>query len=269
MSGFALVRHALWRARTLVLIVALILGAFQWLITLAARTFDASGAFKQILSIVPPMMRALAGDALVPMMSFGGMVTIGYFHLIVQAALMAVAIGLTTQTASEIELHQVDLLMSRPVSRAWLVWRSLAALLVATVTILGVMALGTWSGLHFFAPEDASWPEPRLVLSLILNLGLLMLVWGAVALAIATLSRRRVTAIAIAGLAALVAFLLDYLARVWDPMKKVAWISPFHYVRQMELVAGGTLELRDIAVLLGITVAFVAVAFVAIARRDL
>jgi len=269
MSGFALVRHALWRARTLILVVALILGAFQWLITLAARTFDRTGAFKQILSIIPPMMRALAGDALVPMASFGGMVTIGYFHLIVQAALMAVAIGLTTQTASEIELHLVDLLMSRPVSRAWLVGRSVIALLVSTVAILGVMALGTWSGLHLFAPEGASWPEPRLVLSLLINLALLMLVWGSVALAIATLSRRRVTAISIAGLAALVTFLLDYLARVWDPMKKIAWISPFHYVRQMELVAGGTLAPRDIAVLGGITIAFIAIAFVVIARRDL
>lgn len=269
MRGAALIGHALRRARTLMITVALILAGFQWLVTLMARGLESLGAFAQLMSMLPPMVRALVGDALVPMMSFGGMVTLGYFHLIVQAALMSLAIGLSTQTASEIELHIVDLLMARPVSRAWLVWRSVAALIVATIVVLGAMALGTWSGLHLFAPADAEWPQPRLVLALAANLGLLMLVWGAIALAIATLSRRRVVAISIAGIAAFIAFLIDYMARLWDPLKKVAWLSPFHYVGQLELVAGGTLDLRDVGVLLGIAVVAVVVAFVAILRRDL
>ena len=269
MSGFALVGHALWRARTLVLTVAVILALFQWLMTLIAGALYSTGAFTQILSFLPPMFRALAGEALVPMMSFGGMVTVGYFHLIVQAALVALAMGLSTQTASEIELHIVDLLMARPVSRAWLVWRSVAALFGATLVVLAAMALGTWSGLHLFAPAEVEWPARSLVFSLAINLGLLMLSWGAVALAIAAMSRRRVIAISIAGIAAFVAFLVDYTARLWDPMKKVAWLSPFHYVNQSDLVAGGALAPPDVAVLAGITITGVAIAFVAIFKRDL
>jgi ABC-2 type transport system permease protein len=135
--------------------------------------------------------------------------------------------------------------------------------------VLAAWALVTGSVLRLGAPAGVLGPAPRLVLSLAANLGLLMAAWGAVALAIAAMSRRRVIAVSITGITAFVAFLADYTARLWDPMKNVAWLSPFHYVQQSGLVAGGALALRDVAVLLGITVAGVAVALIAISRRDL
>ena len=163
MSGPALVAHSLRRARTLVLVLSLVLAGFQWLMTLAARALESMDAFAQILGFLPPAFRVLAGPALVPLMSFAGMVTVGYFHLIVLAAVIAMAVGIGTETAGEIEQRLVDLFLSRPLWRGWMVVRSLVVLVVSTIAVLAAMALGTWSGLVLFAPAGVAWPEASLI----------------------------------------------------------------------------------------------------------
>lgn len=268
MNGGALVVHSLRRVRVLLVVVSLVLAGFQWLITLAARTLESMNAFTQIMGFLPPSFRVLAGPALVPLMSFGGMVTVGYFHLIVLAALLALVIGVGTEVAGEIELKLVDLLLSRPLWRGWLVIRSIAVLGVSIVAVLTAMAVGTWSALLLFGPRELPWPEPRLIASLAVNLAAMMAAWGAIAMAIAATSRRRVVAGSIAGVAALASFLVDYTARLWEPLARIAWISPFHYMNQLELLTGTPLPLGDVAVLLGVAVLAAAIAFVAVLRRD-
>ena len=268
MNGLALVLHSLRRARTLVLVLMVVLAGFQWMMTLAARALESMNAFGQIMAFLPPAFRAMAGPALVPLMSFSGMVTVGYFHLIVMAALIALAVGVGTETAGEIEHRQADLLLSRPLWRGWMVVRTLVVLCLSTVAALAAMALGTWSGLLLFAPAGVAWPEPSLIASLAANLGAMTIVWGTIALGVAASSRRRAVAGAVAGIAALASFLLDYIARLWDPVQKIAWLSPFHYMNQLALLTGEPLPLRHLAVLLGIAVAATAVAFGAMARRD-
>jgi ABC-2 type transport system permease protein len=269
MNGVALVRYSLRRTAVLLAVVAFVLAGFQWLMTLAARALESMGAFEQILGFLPPAFRAIAGPALVPLMSFGGMVTVGYFHLIVLAALMAVVIGVGTEVAGEVEHRVVDLLLSRPVWRGWLVLRSLVVLTVAITTSLGAMVLGTWSGLVLFAPPGVDWPAKTLLASMVLNLGAEMCTWGAIALAVAAASKRRVVAGATVAIAALVSFLVDYIARLWDPLKSVARLSPFHYLNQMELLTGTPLPLRDIAILAAITAAAATISLGVILRRDL
>ena len=68
---------------------------------------------------------------------------------------------------------------------------------------------------------------------------------------------------------ALATFLLDYVARLWQPAEKIAWLSPFRYYNPFDLITGNTLPLRNLAVLGGIALAGFAAAYVLFERRDI
>ena len=129
--------------------------------------------------------------------------------------------------------------------------------------------LGTWIGLETLAPAGAARPSVNLIGSLALNLGLLLLCWSAVALALAAAVRRRSVAGASPGVLALAAFLIDYLGRLWQPAESLAKFSPFRYFSPFDLLMGGRLPLKNVAVLLGIALAGFLAAYVLFSRRDI
>ena len=88
-------------------------------------------------------------------------------------------------------------------------------------------------------------------------------------MAIASASRRRAVAGALAGLLALATFLLDYVARAWQPAESIAWLSPFRYYNPSELLMGNPLSAKNLAVLASIAVTGYAVAYVLFSRRDI
>jgi ABC-type transport system involved in multi-copper enzyme maturation permease subunit len=63
--------------------------------------------------------------------------------------------------------------------------------------------------------------------------------------------------------------LLDYVARLWQPAQKIAWLSPFRYYNPFELIMGNPLPLKNLVVLGAITAAGFAAAYVLFARRDI
>ena len=270
MTGtLVLIRHSWRRVRPLILLVAALLGAFQVIMILAARTLQTTGTLSQLAAMLPPVVRFIVGPALVSVMSFAGIAMVGYFHFVVVGALAALAITAGTEPAGEVETGFADLLLARPVPRSSLVTRSVAVLAAASAVVVGAMWLGTAVGLRWLTPPDVARPSWRLVLELGGNLWALMTCWGAVAILAAAASRRRSVAAATAGLLALAAFLLDYVARFWKPAAGLAWLSPFHYFGGMELLMGSTAVSRHITVLLGIAVVCVLAAYVAIRRRDI
>jgi ABC-2 type transport system permease protein len=102
-----------------------------------------------------------------------------------------------------------------------------------------------------------------------LNLWALLMAWGGITMAVASAGRRRSASASGVAIAALVAALVDYLARAWAPIRPIAWLSPFHYYSPLDIVMGAPLPLTNVATLLGITAVGVAVAFVVFLRRDL
>src|SRR5207247_591541 len=141
----------------------------------------------------------------------------GYFHPIVLASLLGLAIAIATEPAAEIESRFDDLTLTRPVPRSAVISRT-AILLVGTVAgILVLMAVGTWTGLACCTPPTVQRPPIALFRSLAITLGAIVWCWGGLALAVASAVRRRAVASGLTGIAALATFLLDYLGRVWDP----------------------------------------------------
>jgi ABC-2 type transport system permease protein len=268
-APFLLLTHSLKRVRTLVAALGSLLAVFQVFIILIAKSIQNSNAFDQMSALIPEFARDLMGPAMTSFMSFKGIVCLGYFHLSVMSALVALAITVATMPASEIETGFIDLILARPLPRHWIISRSIVVSALCIAGVLAVMMAATWAGLQMFAPPGADWPSRDLILSLGANLSLLMLCWSGVALAIASASRRRGAAGAFAGLLALGTFLLDYVARAWKPGETAGWLSPFRYYAPFDLLMGNPLPAKNLLVLAGIAVAGFLLAYVLFSRRDI
>ena len=264
-----LVAFSLRRARTLVLSTGLLLAVFQALLILVARSIQSSGSFERIGALVPSFVSQLLGPDFVAVLSFKGIVCLGYFHPVTMGALVGLSIALATTPTSEVESGFADLLLARPLARHWLMTRTVVVATVATAALLAMMAAGTAVGLAAFAPAGAPRPEARVIASLAVNLGALMLCWSGVAAAVGAAARRRGAAGGAVGLAALATFLLDYLARAWQPAGSLAWLSPFRYYSPLEMIMGGGLPVGNLVVLGGVACAGFALAYVLFARRDI
>ncbi len=258
---------SLKRARTLLVATGLLLAAFQVLLVLIASSIHPS-KFEDLAALLPPFVRALLGPAVASVMSFGGIVCLGYFDLAIFAALLALIIALATLPASEVETGFADLILARPLRRHWIITRTIALVLISTLMMVALMMAGTWVGLAMLAPDDAQWPSPMMIGSLALNLGMLMLCWSSVALALAAACRRSVAS-ATTGLLALAALLLDLTARLWPAAEPFAWLSPFRYFIPFDLVMGTALPVENILVLWAIAMSGFTVAYLLFSQRDI
>src|SRR5260370_28032453 len=242
MSGVTLLLiNSLKRVRTLVLAMGILLAGFQLILIVVARSIQRSGGFQELATLLPAWVREMLGPSMASFMSFAGIVSLGYFHLAVIGSLVALSITVSTMPASEIETGFMDLLLSRPLARHWIITRTIIVIALSILVVLGLMMTGTWAGLETLAPKNIGWPSAKLIRSLAINLGLLMLSWSGVAMAIGSASRRRSIAGGAAGLLALATFLLDYVGILWKPAASLAWLSPFRYYLPFDLVRGNPL----------------------------
>jgi len=265
----ALVAHSLRRFRTVTLVMAALLSAFQVLLVLAATTLHESGTFSQLGLLVPPILREVFGESLLVFMSFAGIVAFGYFHPMIVAALIGLVMAVATEPAAEVESRFLDAVLARPLRRGAIVTRSIILLLLLPAVILVGMVAGTAAGLRLLAPAGVPLPGARLIASLAFNTWALLVCIGGLTLAAAVNGRRRVTVAGTAGLAAFALYLVDYLARVWEPARRIVWVSPFHYDDAMAMVMGKALPASDIVTLLGAGALGMAAAYLVFSRRDL
>lgn len=264
-----LLAHSLKRIRMLVVAMAALLAVFQVFLIVVARSIQTSGSFEQLGDLMPPFVREMMGPAFTGLMSFSGIVCLGYFHLAVMGSLVGLSIAIGTMPTSEVETGFMDLILSRPLARHWIITRSIIVMTICAVLVLGTMMISTWAGLNWLAPRDVEWPSPHLIGSLVVNLGVLILCWNGIATAIGSAARRRSVAGGLAGLLSLAMFLLDYVARAWKPAEQIAWISPFRYYSPFELVMGSDLPAKNILVLASIAVSCFGLAYVLFSRRDI
>jgi len=268
-SAIVLAVHSVRRMRGVLIGIALVVGGFQFLLTQVAAFLLRRGGFGLISSFIPDFMQNVAGPSMLAFTSFAGVVAFGYFHPMVIATHVGLAIAIATEPAAEVETRFADLALARAVARHEVITRTLLVLVWSELVMLLVMMLSTWTGLACCTPSDTPRPGAATIRSLAILLGAIAFCWGGIALAVAARVRRRATASGGVAVAALAAFLIDYLARVWDPAKPVARFSPFHYFEPMSLVAGGQLQGRDVGVMLVVGLAGTAAGYLIFARRDL
>jgi ABC-2 type transport system permease protein len=255
--------------RTLVLVLAALLAGDQILLAFAAKSLQETNTFAQLAALVPDFLRQVLGPSLLTLLSFRGIACLGYFHVAVLAVLMGLAIAVGTEPAGEAESRFVDLILAHPLARHWVITRSVVLLVACVIFLLGAMALGTRLGLYWLVPAELARATFQIIPELCLNLAVLLLCWGAIALVMASVARRRSVASACTALLAMACFMADVVAQVWQPLRPVARYSPFHYFRPLNLIMGSADAGSDILTLAcAASVGFV-LAHLFFERRDL
>jgi len=265
----ALVGHSLHRSRWLLTATLVLLAMFQGLTSFMASTFQEMKYFDRLAALVPDFIRQVLGSSFLPMLSFNGIVVLGYFHIAVITFLVGLAIALATEPAGDVEHRFTDLLLARPVPRWLPIVRTAVVVVLVALAAVASMALGTRVGLSLFAPAGAPWPRTSLVFSLSLSLAALVICWGCLALAVAAAARRRAVAGGATGLAAFALFLVDLVGRVREPVSGMARLSPFHYFSPLRALIGQAVPWSDVSALLAFGAAGLIVALFIYNRRDL
>ena len=129
----ALVVQSLHRVRKFLLVTGVLLAGFQVVLILQANSIQASNSFAQMGDLVPSFARDVLGPSFVAFLTFKGIVCLGYFHPVVMGALVSVSLTLATIPVMEIETGFIDLVLARPVTRHWIVTRSILVALISTV----------------------------------------------------------------------------------------------------------------------------------------
>jgi hypothetical protein len=203
------------------------------------------------------------------MMSFSGIMALGYYHVAIVAVLVGLVVAAATEPAAEIEAGFADLILAQPVPRVAVMARSVVVVLVCPAIVIAAMTGGTFIGLWLARPGAAGLPSAGLVWKLAAGLWSVLACWGGVSLAVGAVSKRRAVAAGVAGGAAAALMLVDYLSRVWQPLRGPARLSPFHYYNPLDLVLGKPLPAADIGILLGTCAVAVTVACLLFRRRDI
>ena len=260
-----LVRRTLTRAATLFVVIGTLLVLFQLTIVAMATTIADGNGFEPLARLVPAFLGSFLGETL---MSFAGMTSIGFFEPLIVMMVVQFAIYLGTEPAGDVETGLVDLVLARPLSRHQLVTRSLIVMTGAATLLPGAMSVSLWIALRWLAPPELVWPQSHRVVLLASHLAAVGWCFGAAALATSGWARRRGSAFAFVGVGAVGFYLLDFVASAWSRLEWARPLSPFHYFRGAEVLAGRTDPARDLSVLVAAGFVAVAVAYWQFQRRD-
>jgi ABC-2 type transport system permease protein len=265
----ALMRRSLARvAGILAGLMALLVG-LQVLVVLVAASQERAQSFDLIAQLAPSFVQRQFGSMFPALLSFGGLVTFGYFHPVVLLTVALFAAFIGTELAADVEGGHVDLLLSRPLARHWLVTRSTLLVLAVPVVLVVLMMASTRLALGAFAPEAARWPSFRAIGAMAAHLVAIAWCFGALGLAWAAPASRRMSAMGPVAVLAVALFLLDFLANAWRPAAPLAVISPFHYYQGITVLTGAANTGRDLLVLASAAAVAAATAYWSFAARDM
>jgi ABC-2 type transport system permease protein len=297
MTG-SLVRKLLRDVRLALLIVALLLAAFQclWvkiverlsgdLLPMLAWLAAGRGVSPQeveefIFKGPGQVMQTLMGGAEISLFRPTDMLSISYVHPLVQTILCVWAIGRAAGAiAGEIDRGTMELLLAQPLPRYRVV---LAHLAVDGLTIPALclsLWAGNWLGAWLVGVLDLeAGPapsrlavDPRIFAPALAYVAALLFAVSGYTMWLSARGRFRGRVLGVAVLVTLVQFLVNAVGQLWNT---IAFLRPytvfFYYQPQRAILGRGLLEedLTNLGVLLGVGAAGYALALAAFCRRDL
>jgi beta-exotoxin I transport system permease protein len=219
--------------------------------------------FDDYMKNLPQAVRDMMGGT--DITSPAGYIQSELFSFMGPVLLLIFAIGAGARAiAGEEESGTLDLLLSTPIRRRRVVLDKFVAMAIGTLLLAGV----AWvAALVVGPPFDLTIPFDRLTAASI-NLFLIALAFGTIALAVGAATGGKGLAIAVPAGLALLTFLLKTFASSLSWLEPYRVVSPWNYYLGHDPLRTG-LHPVDPIVLAGIAVAALAVALVAFERRDL
>lgn len=265
----ALMLRALRDTRWLVLVLAAVLIAFQFLfIFVMGRLSGQLLEFWQRLPLVSQLLRALVGIDPGREVTFASFVAIGLLHPFLLAVLwIYLVVTCSRDTVGEIDRGTADLLLSLPVSRSALYTSVSVVWLGSVVALLAATWVGIWAASRVFhTPEPVrAWEYWRPLVALLC----LSVAIGCATMCVSSFTSRRAHALAIIIAGLLFSFLMNFLAAFVPVLEPLCVAGILYYYRPVDIVRQAQLPVRDLVVLLGAAVAAWGVGWWQFVRRDI
>lgn len=177
-------------------------------------------------------------------------------------AVFAISLG-TAAIAGEEDKRTMDLVMATPTPRSRIVLERFLAM----VSLVAVVAFAVFVVMAVFNPiVDLGFTVPNMVASNI-QLALLALVFGSMALAVGGVTGKRGMTIGIASGATVAAFFINGLAPLVSWLEGAQKLAPFYWLQRSDPLNRG-LNISDTMLMVIVIAVFVAVAVWGFARRD-
>jgi ABC-type transport system involved in multi-copper enzyme maturation permease subunit len=193
---------------------------------------------------------------------------IAWVHPVVLALVWAHAIVTATRVpAGEVDRGTIDVLLGLPVSR-WGVYVSETLVWGGAGTIILLAALAG-NALGSSRVAHATNLSPVRMAMVVVNLWAMYLAVGGGASFLSALSSRRGKAMTASFVIVVGSFLVNYLAQLWAPAKRLEFLSVLKYYRPVNALKDGVWPVRDIVVLLIVAAVLWVAGGLVFARRDL
>jgi len=223
-----------------------------------------SAALTEYMNNLPPAMVALFGD----IQSFNtmeGFLGLELFSFFLPALTLGFGIAYGGSViGSEEDSGTLDLLLSYPISRRSVLAQKFGAITVFALLVLVASTIGLLLGVVMV---DSSIDAVNLA-GAVLNVGLLTLFFGTLALALTGLGLNRGAASGIAAGLAAITFLMNSLAPLADLPSVVQHITPWYYYDAVEVLQSGPEPVNTAVLLVGIAILLV-IGLVGFQRRDI
>lgn len=248
----------LWYVSGLAALVGITVGVYP-------SVREGADTFTQLLESMPEGMLSFLGSSdVAELLTPAGFVNSRVNASIGAVVLTVFAISLgTAAIAGEEDRRTMDLLLSTPMSRRRIVLERFFGM-VTLVTIVGVAVLFVMVIANPLADLGLS---PRNMIASNLELVLLALVFGSLALAVGGVSGRRGVTLGVASGTTVASFFINGLAPLVDWLEWPQKLTPFYWLQRSDPLSNG-LSLPDTLVMCIVIGFFLVVAVGGFERRD-
>ncbi len=222
-------------------------------------------SISEYMEMLPAELMALFGGDFADYTTPEGFLNGELFGFMYPLMLLIFTIGFASGAiAGEEQEGTLDLLLSHPVRRWQLVLEKFAAMVVS---LLGIAAL-FWLALLIAGAIIDMGLSPLRLGAVGFAGALLAIMFGALALAIGCARGKKALAMGVTGAVGFTAYIVNALGPMVDWLAPFQKFSPFYYYNSTDPLSNG-LDLGHAALLLGLSLVFLAVALVSFQRRDL
>jgi len=268
MKNFSYARYILKANRGSILFGMIFISLLQFLILFLVDTFDTEVMFAAILSQMPENLKIFLNDSFFSMLTFDGAAAFGFNHPMVLVLLVFIAINIPVKhIAHEIENGSMELLLSLPVKREWVITN----LWLTGVAILFIVILASLVGslLAIYTFHSISIGISLKLLMISTNLWLLCVLIMSYTLLFTTLGKRSSFSANLAAMFTLAFYMVFFVSQLWDAIEFTGAMNIFNYYQPQDIMMGRESFVVDSIVLFFASIVCLLVAVWQFKRRDI
>ncbi len=216
----------------------------------------------QILDVIPSQLMAFFGDVN-NFFEPKGFLSFEFFSYIPIFLGILIVSSAGNLIAKGEENGTLEVTIAQPVSRTAVFWGNLLALVLTVILILSI----AWVGFVLGAQSTSFDVKPDELILPMISLFAILLVFLSLALLLSMVLSSSNAAGLVSGFLLVASYFITSLARIEDKLKGINRFSPLKYYQGGSAMNG--LDYKDLAILLGISVVLIGIAWFIFVKRDL